>query len=218
MVATNKARRARLVAIARDRLGYQEYVDNRDSIDRNITTAYARLQRKDGTGAGGRKKKKDKEKEREKSQLDGGAGSEIGNGNGSAGGNGSGNGNGNGTVEVPPAARGLGPDEQNRLVVSEQLRKLVETRREWVDMVGVVFDEKQKACPGRQWGFPPESVYAGVEEEVREVLDGGGFAVGQWEGEGGEGGLGIRTNGASVTPRNNGKGKERATGDEMDVG
>ena len=47
VAATNKARKARLVSIACDRLGYQEYLEVRDSIDRNITTLYHKLQRKD---------------------------------------------------------------------------------------------------------------------------------------------------------------------------
>lgn len=216
MVAANKARRARLVDIARDRLGHQEYLELRDSIDRNINTTYAKLQRKDGGGASGRKKKKEKEKER--SMMDGRAGSgEMGKGIGGGGGgvvvngtSGSGNGTGAGTAEIPPAARGLGPDEHNRLVVSEQLRKLVETRRQWVDVVGGVFEEKQREYPGSIWGFPLESVYKGVEEV--------GIALGE---------VGVRTNsgngvgnlnGVVGVGGSNGKGKEKATGNEMDIG
>ena len=33
-----------------------------------------------------------------------------------------------------------------------------------------MFDELQRANPGRIWGFPTESIYKGIEEEVREKL------------------------------------------------
>lgn len=69
-----------------------------------------------------------------------------------------------------PAALGLSPDEHNELHVSEQLSELVRTRRNWVDVVGGVFDEKERSQPGRIWGFPPESIYEGVDEEVRVEL------------------------------------------------
>ena len=178
----------RLVDIARDRLGYQEYLDLRDTIDRNINATYAKLQRKDEVGTEKRKKKKEKEKEKEKPIFDRRAGSgELGKGNiGASGAIGSGatNPTANDPPEVPPAARGLGPDEHNRLVVSEQLRKLVGTRRDWVDKVGSVYEQTQIEFPGRIWGFPPESIYKGVEEEVRKVLSGDG--IGGGSGSGGE--------------------------------
>ncbi|KAF8188949.1 histone acetyltransferases subunit 3-domain-containing protein, partial [Pholiota molesta] len=47
VVATNKARKPRLVDIARDRLGYQDYLELRDSIDKKITNLYTKLQKKD---------------------------------------------------------------------------------------------------------------------------------------------------------------------------
>ena len=64
-----------------------------------------------------------------------------------------GSGNGGGTeANLPlPAALGLGPDEENRLVVNEQLKQLVETRRQWVNTVGKIFDEKQKVCCLKMW-------------------------------------------------------------------
>lgn len=72
----------------------------------------------------------------------------------------------NGAVPPPPppcpAALGLGPDDDNMLVVTDQLRQLVETRRQWVDTVGGVFDQKQAERPGLMWGFPESSVYEGV--------------------------------------------------------
>jgi transcriptional adapter 3 len=131
------------VDIARDRLGYQEYLELRDSIDKNITNAFSKLQKKDGPKVGKKKKK----------IID--------------------NGDGNGAAPAPvpcPAALGMTPDEDNKLHVSDQLQHLVEIRRQWVDTVGSVFDEKQKENPGRIWGFPPESIYQSVEDEVRMML------------------------------------------------
>ena len=58
MLATNKARRARLAAIAEDRLAYHEYVESRDAIDKQIATLYSKLQKKDGPKANKKKKQK----------------------------------------------------------------------------------------------------------------------------------------------------------------
>ena len=58
MLATNKARRARLAAIAEDRLAYHEYVESRDAIDKQIATLYSTLQKKDGPKANKKKKQK----------------------------------------------------------------------------------------------------------------------------------------------------------------
>ncbi|KAJ7891342.1 histone acetyltransferases subunit 3-domain-containing protein [Mycena olivaceomarginata] len=183
VVATNKARKARLTAIARDRLGYQEYLELRDSIDRNISTAYTKLQKKNEPKLAKKKKQK----------LEGGtsaAGTPV-----------PGEGAANGAVPPPPppcpAALGLGPDDDNMLVVTDQLRQLVETRRQWVDTVGGVFDQKQAERPGLMWGFPESSVYEGVDEEVQAML--------------------LAQPDLDVERRaNKGKGKER--GDAMDVG
>lgn len=145
----NKARRARLVEIARDRLAYQEYVDIRETLDKNITTAYSKLQKKDGP-------KVHKKKKKPEPAVNG-----I-NGNGAA-----------PAVPVPlpnPAALGLGPDEENRLVVPDGLRQLVETRRNWVRVIGGGFDEIEQHTPGRVRGVPSRSVFEGIDEEVRKEL------------------------------------------------
>ncbi|KAI0373189.1 hypothetical protein BV20DRAFT_795923 [Pilatotrama ljubarskyi] len=148
VLATNKARRARLAAIAEDRLAYQEYVDGRDALDKNITTLYSKLQKKDGPKANKKKKQKG-------DALHGSANGTIG-----------------GTASLPPcpAALGLNPDEHNQLHVPEQLQELVRTRRNWVDVIGGVFEEKEREHPGRIWGFPQESIYAGIEDEIQENL------------------------------------------------
>lgn len=178
VVATNKARKERLAAIARDRLGYQEYIDLRESIDKNISNMYAKLQKKDIPKLGKKKKK--------------GLGLDV-------------NGNSSSTSLLPPgslsgiaphpAALGLNPDEDHTLVISDQLKQLVETRRQWVDQVGAVFEEKQRENAGRIWGLPKKSVFEGIEDEVKVSLS-------------------AQNGNGSVA----GVEKEKANGDAMDVG
>jgi len=72
-----------------------------------------------------------------------------------------------------PAALGLGPDEENQLLVPEQLKQLVQTRDQWVDTVGGVFETKQRERPGRIWGLPQKSVFNGIDEQVQLILDPG---------------------------------------------
>lgn len=165
VVATNKARKQRLISIALDRLGYQEYLDGRDSIDRNITAFYAKLQKKDSPKNA--KKKKQKLHDPAASEHPNHLQNHVNHSSGS----------GNSGLSVPPsilvpcpAALGLNPDDELKLHVSEQLQQLVHTRRLWVDTVGAVFDEKQRQQPGRIWGLMTESVYKGVDEEVRAAL------------------------------------------------
>jgi len=143
----NKARKERLVAIARDRLGYQEYLDIRSSLDKSITSAYSKVQKKDEPKLNKKKKKL----------------SEV---------NGSVNGTTSGASapKPSPAALGLGPDDDLRLVVPDQLQQLVETRRQWVTSVGGVFDEKERECPGRIWDLPRRSIYEGLEDAIRHDL------------------------------------------------
>ncbi|KAH7890086.1 histone acetyltransferases subunit 3-domain-containing protein [Phlebopus sp. FC_14] len=145
VVSMNKTRKERLAAIAKDRLGYQEYLDLRDSLDKSIVTTYSKLQKKDAPKLGKKKKK-----------------APEANGNPS-----------NTSVDLPkppPSALGLGPDDDLRLVVPDQLGQLVETRRQWVTTVGGVFDEKEREFPGRIWGLPKKSIYEGLEEAVKRDL------------------------------------------------
>ncbi|KAL1747469.1 histone acetyltransferases subunit 3-domain-containing protein [Schizophyllum fasciatum] len=142
--ATNKARKARLASIARDRLAYQEYLDVRESLDRSINNLYSRAQRKDIAKHSDRRKK-EKRKSVPKDEE----------------------------PEEPrqcPAALGLGPDENNTLFVTRQLQDLVRTRREWVEQVGSIFEEKEVEQPGRIHGFPPESVFANMEDEIAAFM------------------------------------------------
>ncbi|KAL5512012.1 NGG1 [Sanghuangporus vaninii] len=158
--ATNKVRRKRLAEIARDRLAYQEYVDTRDVLDKNIQVIYTKLQRKDGPKVNKKKKK------------GGGEGTNSASGAASGGGaNGMNGTSGSSTMPLPnPASLGLGPDEDNALVVPEQLRQLVETRQQWVEVVGGGFEEEEQRNPGRFRGVPQKSVFEGVEEEVKREL------------------------------------------------
>ncbi|KAI0042838.1 hypothetical protein FA95DRAFT_1563903 [Auriscalpium vulgare] len=178
VVAANKARKSRLAAIARDRLGYQEYLELRESIDKNILALYTKLQKKDGPKASKKKKK--------------GAG--VVNGTEV-------NGSGPPPLGTWPASLGLGPDDDNLLRVPDQLRQLVETRRQWVDAVGSVFEEKEREAPGRIWGLPHTSVYEGIEGDVEALLERMGDA-----------------NIAEGRVPVGGKGKGRARGDAMDLG
>ncbi|KAI9436319.1 histone acetyltransferases subunit 3-domain-containing protein [Lactarius indigo] len=155
VVATNKARKARLLTIAKDRLGYQEYVEAREALDKNILALYTKLQKKDGP--------KVSKKKKGKSEANGGAP----------------------PVPPPaptpalgtwPAAAGLGPDEENDLRVPEALAQLVATRRQWVDSIGGMFDTMEEEQPGRVYGLPERSIYEGLDADVAALLErmGGG--------------------------------------------
>jgi transcriptional adapter 3 len=181
VVASNKARKARLAAVARDRLGYQEYLDLRDSIDKNVSGTYSKLQKKDVPKAAKKKKK----------VID------LTGGGGGGGGTGSGSGTPAPMPAPNPAAIGLSPDDENKLVVSEQLQQLVETRRQWVDTVGGVFDRKERELPGRIWGLPQRSIYDGIEQDVRMEIE-----------------RGMSFSGDDRTS----KGKAQAKGDDMVIG
>ncbi|KAI6021149.1 hypothetical protein EDC04DRAFT_2733771 [Pisolithus marmoratus] len=133
VVAMIKARRERLVAIAKDH-----------SVDKTILATYSKLQKKDAPKLGKKKKK----------------GPEL---NGST-----------STVDIPkppPLALGLGPDDDLHLVVSDQLKQLVETRRQWVSNVGSIFEDKERECPGRIWHLPKRSIYEGLAEVVQRELE-----------------------------------------------
>ncbi|KAF9480893.1 hypothetical protein BDN70DRAFT_877080 [Pholiota conissans] len=160
VVATNKARKVRLVGIARDRLGYQEYLEIRDSIDRNITNLYAKLQKKDAPKLSKKKKK----------PLQGAAAAAAAAAAANAAKGSAAPEDAVPTLAPCPAALGLTPDEDNHLTVNEQLKQLIDTRRQWVDTVGSIFEEKEMENPGRIYGLPKESVYAGIDEEVEASI------------------------------------------------
>jgi transcriptional adapter 3 len=216
VVATNKARKARLISIACDRLGYQEYLEVRDSIDKNITTLCHKLQRKDVPKVLKKKKK----------PLQGAAAA-------GSGGAGAGEDTGTGLLPQCPAALGLTQDDENHLSVNEQLMQLVETRRQWVDSVGAVFDAKERETPGRLYGLPKRSVFEGIEEEVRAMLAAPSIDVNDFNSSingtiASSSANGGRNQGGSskISSNNsyggvslsNGKGKERARSDAMDIG
>ncbi|KAL0577662.1 Transcriptional regulator [Marasmius crinis-equi] len=231
--ATNRARKLRLAAIARDRLGYQEYLDGRDALDKNINICYAKLQKRDsGTSKGRKKGKKDKDRDKERGDS---VALSLNGVSASVGGTPAPNANGvEGEPPPPPcpAALGLGPDpETNHLVVTEQLKSLVETRRKWVDEVGGIFEEMERKTPGRIWGIPQRSVYEGLEDEVQEILkerlglltnheNESGAAVNGHVGVNGVAKMdGIVETGSARRSHYGSKGKERQVrGDEMDVG
>ncbi|KAI0303296.1 histone acetyltransferases subunit 3-domain-containing protein [Multifurca ochricompacta] len=147
VVATNRARKARLLAIAKDRLGYQEYVEAREALDKNILALYMKLQKKDGP--------KVSKKKKSKSEANGVPPASAATS----------------TIGTWPSAAGLGPDDENMLRVPEVLAQLVATRRQWVDSVGSVFDAMECEQPGAIYGLPEGSIYEGLDVEVSTLLE-----------------------------------------------
>ncbi|KAJ3801575.1 histone acetyltransferases subunit 3-domain-containing protein [Lentinula aff. detonsa] len=164
--ATNRLRKARYAEIASDRVAWAEYLELRDSIDKNITNVYNKLQKL-------QKAQKDAPKLGRKKKLKSEDSTPVNGVNGSKG-----NGSVNGDVPpLPPcpAALGLGPDEDNQLVVSETLKQLIQTRRNWAKLGEALLDDKEgpimdRPRRGRLVGFPRESIFKGVEEEVEEIM------------------------------------------------
>ena len=157
VVAANKARKARLLAIAKDRLGYQEYVEAREALDKNILALYTKLQKKDGP--------KVSKKKKAKSDTNGVPAPQS-----------------TPPIGAWPSAAGLGPDDDNFLQMPDALRQLVATRRQWVDSVGGVFDTMEREQPGRIYGLPERSIYEGIDTDVDAPLgrtDGGDATVGR---------------------------------------
>jgi len=159
VVAGNKARKARLLAIAKDRLGYQEYVEAREALDKNILALYTKLQKKDGP--------KVSKKKKVKSDTNG-AGAPA-------------------PPSTPPigawpSAAGLGPDDEHLLQIPDALAQLVTARRQWVDSVGGIFDTMEREQPGRIYGLPERSVYEGLDVDTDKPLghtDGSDATVGR---------------------------------------
>jgi transcriptional adapter 3 len=149
VVAGNKARKARLLAIAKDRVGYQEYIEAREALDKNILALYTKLQKKDGP--------KVSKKKKAKSDTNGaGAGAPPSTP----------------PIGTWPSSTGLGPDDENLLQVPDALIQLVATRRQWVDSVGGVFDTMEREQPGRIYGLPERSIYEGLDADIEALLGG----------------------------------------------
>jgi transcriptional adapter 3 len=158
VVAGNKARKARLLAIAKDRLGYQEYVEAREALDKNILALYTKLQKKDGP--------KVSKKKKAKSDTNGGAPAPPSTP----------------PIGAWPSATGLGPDDEHQLQVPDALTHLITTRRQWVDSVGGIFDTMEREQPGRIYGLPERSIYEGVDADTDKPLgrtDGSDTTVGR---------------------------------------
>jgi len=129
-----------------------------------------------------------------------------------------------------PAAFGLALDDENHLMVNEQLKQLVETRRHWVDSVGAVFEAKELEMPGKLYGVPKRSVFEGVEEEVRAMLAAPlvsgatdfnpsiNGTITSSSANGGRNQNDSSMNNITGVSFSNGKGKERARDDAMDIG
>jgi transcriptional adapter 3 len=187
VVATNKARKARLLAIAKDRLGYQEYVEAREALDKNILALYTKLQKKDGP--------KVSKKKKTKNETNGTAPAPSGTP----------------PIGAWPSAAGLGPDDENTLRVPEALVQLVATRRQWVDSVGDVFDAMEREQPGRIYGLPERSVYEGLEADVATLLD----RTGEGDDAGAGAGTGMNT-GRPSAGADKGKGRAATEAMDVD--
>jgi transcriptional adapter 3 len=128
-------------------LGYQEYVEAREALDKNILALYTKLQKKDGP--------KVSKKKKAKSEANGSAPAPSSTP----------------PIGTWPSAAGLGPDDENALRIPDALAQLVVTRRQWVDSVGGVFDTMEREQPGRIYGLPERSIYEGVDADVAGLLD-----------------------------------------------
>jgi transcriptional adapter 3 len=147
VIATNKSRKARLLAIAKDRLGYQEYVEAREALDKNILALFTKLQKKDGP--------KVSKKKKAKSETNGASAPAPPS---------------TPPIGAWPSAAGLGPDDEYMLQVPDALSQLVTTRRQWVDGVGGFFDTMEQEQPGRIYGLPERSIYEGLDAEVDALM------------------------------------------------
>jgi len=147
VIATNKARKARLLAIAKDRLGYQEYVEAREALDKNILAMFTKLQKKDGP--------KVSKKKKAKSETNGASAPAPPS---------------TPPIGAWPSAAGLGPDDEYMLQVPDVLSQLVTTRRQWVDSVGGVFKTMEQEQPGRIYGLPERSIYEGLDADVDALM------------------------------------------------
>lgn len=125
----NKARKGALVERAKDFLATQEYTEMRDQLDKSIIGLYTRQQksqRKDHAKDSPTRERDRKKKRKPVEDED----------------------DGDGKSKVPPCALGLGPDDENKLVVSDQMMELVRLRRNWVDSVGGILKKREMEMKG----------------------------------------------------------------------
>lgn len=136
-MAINQARKARLLEIAQDRVAYQEFVDSKESIERNILAAFAKLQKpakKDASSSVNKKKKHSSSA----TKVDEGP--------------------------LPhPAVAGLPLTTDGQLVVPQQLKTYVDVRNDFVRAFGAALDQREREVPGSVYGLPRSSVYAGLD-------------------------------------------------------
>lgn len=140
-MAINQARKARLLEIAQDRVAYQEFLDSKESIERNILGSFAKLQKpgkKDGSGGGGGGSSSKKKKSSAQAKADEGP--------------------------LPhPAVAGLSLALDGHLHVPGHLKTFVDVRNDFVRAFGAALDQREREVPGSVYGLPPASVYAGLD-------------------------------------------------------
>ena len=62
-----------------------------------------------------------------------------------------------------PAVAGLTLSVDGHLHVPQQLKKLVDTRNEWVQEIGEAIEKREKEAPGTFYGLPRSSVYESLD-------------------------------------------------------
>lgn len=135
-IEINRARKARLLELAQDRVAYQEYLDSKESIERNILAAFAKLQKPRGPPAGSSNKKK---------KLPAGARPED-------------------AGPLPhPAVAGLVLSNDGQLGVPPPLRSLIEVRNQFVRAFGAALEQRESEAPGSIYGLPSSSVFADLD-------------------------------------------------------
>jgi len=98
-----------------------------------------------------------------------------------------------------------------------------------VDSVGAVFDAKEREIPGRLYGLPKRSVFEGIEEEVQAMLAAPSIDVNDFNSSingtmasSSDNARSHQSGSSKINSNNyggvNGKGKERARSDAMDIG
>ena len=61
-----------------------------------------------------------------------------------------------------PAVAGLTLTPDGVLHVPAQLKRFVDVRNEWVNVVGTEIEKKEREAPGTFYGLPKETVYAAL--------------------------------------------------------
>ncbi|KAH7093936.1 histone acetyltransferases subunit 3-domain-containing protein [Auriculariales sp. MPI-PUGE-AT-0066] len=128
-MSINQQRKARLLALAEDRVAYQDYLDSKESMERNLLAMYQKQQKPRITAPPVNKKKK-------QVKTDEPAG-----------------------PQPHPAGTGFTLTTDGHLHVPATMKKLVDTRNRFVDAVTPGLAAREREEPGTYWSLPPTSIY-----------------------------------------------------------